>query len=326
MPDLAVPNFFAPRFAAIDMGTNTFRLLIAEIKDGPFLKTIYSENRIVRLGKGFAERKIIRPEALERALAALCAFQKVIDKKTVSALIVTGTSAVRNAENRESFLNTIKEKCGFEVEVLSGKEEARLTLLGVSLIFQETESENESTVIIDIGGGSTELIRTQKAQPPFFVSLDLGAVTLSEKYLQSDPPTSNELHRLKNAVADCLIKIAPHFPAHCRFAGTAGTVTTLAAIDQLMTHYDANKINRYQLSKSRIAQILENLCALPKEKRRHLPGLEKGRADIIIAGTVMLLAVMNCFSYDLLHVSDYGLREGVLIQRFGSRAASSHFF
>ncbi len=313
-------------FASIDLGTNTFRLLIAELGDGKTLKTLSSENRIVRLGEGFSERKFIRPEALERALAALCTFKKLICKETVSGLIVTGTSAVRDAENRETFLATIKEKCGFEVDVLSGEEEARLTLLGVSMTFQESEKENESTVVIDIGGGSTELIPAERRQSRFLLSLDLGAVTLSEKYLHSDPPTLDEMKQLKDEIASALSKIVHHFPERCRFSGTAGTVTTLAAIDQAMIHYDPNKINHYLISRARIAQILENLSTLPKEKRRNIPGLEKGREDIIIAGTMILLKVMDLFDYDPLHVSDYGLREGVLIDRFGKGPEPSRFF
>lgn len=313
-----------PHFATIDMGTNTFRLLIAEIKSVAknrlSLKTIYSENRIVHLGEGFSERKWIRPDAIDRALSTLCVFRKLIDEKHVSALIVTGTSAMRDAENREAFLAEIKEKCGFEVEVLSGKEEARLTLLGVSLVFPESKENNESTVVIDIGGGSTELIRSKNGQSDFLVSLNLGAVALSESHLHSDPPTSDEINRLKASIDSSLSQVARHFTGYSRFAGTAGTVTTLAAIDQVMTQYDPNKINRYQLSRTRIAQTLEHLSALPKEKRQNIPGLEKGREDIIIAGTLILLKVMEDFGFDRLHVSDYGLREGVLIDHFGKRS------
>ncbi len=307
------------------MGTNTFRLLIAEmaeIKGRVCLKPLYSENRIVRLGEGFSEKKIIRPAAIARALNALQAFRNVTEQEAITSVIVTGTSAIREAENQEAFLSLIKEKCGLKIEILSGQEEARLTLTGVKLVFPEAEKENDSTVVIDIGGGSTELIRSKRGQNPFLLSLGLGAVTLSEKYLHGDPPTSVEIKQLKAEIDLTLSNIAHHFPKDCRFAGTAGTVTTLAAIDQLMTHYDPDKINHYQMTQAQIAGILETLCALPKEKRKNLPGLEKGREDIIIAGTLVLLNVMERFSYDLLHVSDYGLREGVLMDQFGNQDAS----
>jgi len=313
-------------FASIDMGTNTFRLLIAKIKNGASLKTIYSENQLVRLGEGFSKRKIIRKATIERTIAVLSAFLNVISKEEISGLIVTGTSAIRDAENRKIFLAAIKENCGLDVHVLSGKEEARLTFLGVSLVFPEAKKEDESSVVIDIGGGSTEIIRRKSGQKTVFVSLGLGAVTLSEKYFHNDPPTSDEMEALKGEIANTLSKVAPQFSGHCRFAGTAGTVTTLAAIDQVMTHYDPDKINRCKISRPRIAQILENLSRLPKEKRRNIPGLEAGREDIIIAGTVILLQLMDFFGYDLIHVSDYGLREGALIDHFGGRTESSDFF
>lgn len=191
-----------------------------------------------------------------------------------------------------------------------------MSLRGVMLVFPEAKQEHESTVVIDIGGGSTELIRSKKGQNPFLLSLSLGAVTLSEKYLHNDPPTSLEIKRLKAGISHTLSQVSHHFPKHSCFAGTAGTVTTLAAIDQKMVDYDPDKINRYQMTQAQITRILETLCALPKEKRQNLPGLEKGREDIIIAGTMVLLNVMEKFGYDRLHVSDYGLREGVIMDRF----------
>lgn len=323
------------RYASIDIGTNTFRLLIAEVGVLPPLaplvqvlepfsrvvaeksfKTLYSENQPVRLGEGFSKKKYLSPAAIERALTALKRFQGVIEKAKVDGVVVTGTSAVREAENSALFLAMVKEKTGLKIEVLSGEEEARYMLSGIHLIFPQGMEDDETMVVVDIGGGSTEFIGTRGGMPTFLFSTPLGAVTLTEKYLQSDRPTPQEVLALKKSVEGVLHEIAHHFPLRCRFIGTAGTITTLAAIEQKMTDYDPDKINGYKMTKRSIENILNRLSQTPLKKRSVLPGIEKGRGDILIAGILILLCVMDRFKYEVLYVSDYGLREGSLFERF----------
>lgn len=307
-------------YASIDIGTNTFRLLIAEVQAGKPFKTLYSENQPVRLGEGFSKKKYLSPAAIKRALTALKRFQRIIEKAKVDGVIATGTSAVREAENSALFLDTVRVKTGLDIEVLSGEEEARCMLSGIHLLFaHEMPHEiqnNETMVVVDIGGGSTEFIGTRGGMPTFLFSTPLGAVTLTEKYLQSDPPTAQEILALKKSVECTLHEIAHHFPYACRFIGTAGTITTLAAIQQKMTDYDPDKINGYKITKTSIENILKRLSQMPLKKRNVLPGIEKGRGDILIAGILILLCVMDRFKYELLYVSDYGLREGILLERF----------
>ncbi|MFQ5597686.1 MAG: hypothetical protein ACE5GK_06510 [Nitrospiria bacterium] len=300
-------------FAAIDIGTNTARLLIAEIDPPGSLKTISAENRITRLGEGFSEVSIIRPAAMERTLSALLAFRKKIDKVRIDGLVVVGTSALRNANNRDVLLAAIERDCGFQVSVLSGEEEARCTALGVSLIF---EDRDQPKVAIDIGGGSTELIEIHTRNRPFTLSIDLGAVPLTEKYLRSDPADPLEVAALQKRIKGELEKACTRFPKRCCLIGTGGTITTLAAIDQRLTRYDPRHINRYALTDAAVIEILENLAKIPLAARRQVSGLERGREDLIVAGGWILKTVMEHLGHDLLYVSDYGLREGILMDLY----------
>ncbi|HEY5599569.1 MAG TPA: hypothetical protein VIK48_02660, partial [Candidatus Manganitrophaceae bacterium] len=182
--------------AAIDMGTNTFRLLVAEMRDGASMKPLYSENRIVRLGEGFGEKKEILPAAAERAVAALSHFQGTLQKYRIDDLAVVGTSAIREAANRADFLREVKRRTGFDVQVLSGEEEALYVFLGVNLVMK---NETDAMLVIDIGGGSAEFIGAEGDTPTFLLSAELGVVHLTEKYLHSDPPAAGELKALRSA-------------------------------------------------------------------------------------------------------------------------------
>ena len=299
--------------AGIDLGTNSFRLLVAEMNDAQSLREIGSAKEITRLGEGFSTRKAVLPSAVERSVATLKRFKEMLQKYRVDDLIVVGTSAVREAENRDAFLNEVKRQTGFDVQVISGEEEALCTFLGVNLVIQ---NQTEPMLVIDIGGGSTEFIGAEGDTPNFLLSTELGVVHLTEKYLRSDPPTPEELKSVRLAIDKVIKPIGYHFPPKGLLVGTAGSITTLAAIDQRMTVYDPQKINRYPLSRASLERIFKDLSVMPLEQRRKTLGLEKGREDIILTGALILLAVMELFGYDPVYVSDYGLREGVLINLY----------
>ncbi len=307
------------RFASIDMGTNTLRLLIAEVNTISTFRTIYSENRITRLGEGFSSQQRISPAATKRTLLALKHFQNIIKKEKVDEVFVVATRAVRSAENRDEFISIVRHKTDLSVTVLTGEEEARYTSIGVRLIFEDHKERDALMVLIDIGGGSTELVVTQGETPTVLLSLDLGAVTLTERFLFSDPPTLTEMRTLQDEVDGKLALIAPQFPKKCLFVGTAGTVTSLAAIELGMTQYNPDKINHYALKRGTIKDRLTQISRKPVSKWKDLPGLEKGREDILIAGTLMLLCIMDGFGYDEILVSDYGLREGLIMDQFKNK-------
>ncbi|MFQ5780027.1 MAG: hypothetical protein ACE5HN_04480 [Nitrospiria bacterium] len=299
--------------ASIDMGTNTFRLLVAEVENGVSFKEIYSENRTTRLGEGLAQNKRLIPAAVNRAISALSHFRSILKRYPVDDVVVIATSAVRKARNKEVFLKEVKERTGLDVEVISGETEALCTYRGVNIIF---ENEAGPMLVVDVGGGSTEFIGSEGGTPNFCLSSALGVVHLAERFLQSDPPASEELRALRGAIEAVIEPVAHRFPQRCRFVGTGGTATTLAAIDQGMTDYDPEKINRYPLSLATIKSIFERLSSMTLSERKVVPGLEEGREDILIPGALILLTVMEYFGYDPLYVSDYGLREGILIDRF----------
>ncbi len=304
------------RFASIDLGTNTFRMLIVEPQAGSLFHVVYTENRMTRLGEGFSERKDITAAALKRSIASLRHFRNLCDEMQVDHVLVFGTSALRQAENRSAFLKEVKQETGFEVEVLSGEEEAYYTLMGVNLIFEDQQKINDPMVLIDIGGGSTEFIVSRQNQPEFLLSTDLGAVTLTERFLHTDPPLPEALAELTHEVKKKLLSLSMPLPQEGLFVGTAGTVTSLAAMAMGLSRYDPQKINRFVLEKNIIENQFEIMIQNPLSEWENLPGLEKGRADILIAGILILRSIMDTFGYDKIIVSDYGLREGVLVSRF----------
>ncbi len=303
--------------AGIDIGTNTVRLLVAEVEEGRIVKELCTQNEIVRLGEGFSLKKAFLPSAIERAVSALTRFKETLQKHAqkypIDDLVVVGTSAVREAENQAVFLKEVKEKTGFDIQVMTGEEEALCTFLGVNMAIQ---NESDPMLVIDIGGGSTEFIGAEGETPNFLLSTELGVVHLTEKYLKSDPPTPEEIKRLKVAIDKVIKPIGYHFPPKGLFVGTAGSVTTLAAIDQGMAVYDPEKINGYRLSLAAIHRIFKTLSTMSLAERRKVPGLEKGREDLILAGSLILIGIMELFGYDPVWVSDDGLREGVLIDRY----------
>jgi exopolyphosphatase/guanosine-5'-triphosphate,3'-diphosphate pyrophosphatase len=295
--------------ASIDMGTNTFRLLVAEVEKQSLIE-ICSVKKTIRLGEGFLQDKVLRAVAIERAVEALSHFRDVLKEHRVDDLVVVGTSVIREAKNQGEFIKEIKERTDFDVEVISGEQEALYTFLGVNFVIQ---NQNDPMLVIDIGGGSTEFIGAEGETPTFLMSTKLGVVHLTEKYLRSDPPTAEELKQLRSEIAQIIRPIVYDFPSKCRFVGTAGTVTSLAAIDQRLMEYDPEKINRYSLSRASVERIFKEITSMTLEQRRDVPGLEKGREDLLVSGTLILLTVMDLLGYDPVYVSDYGLREGILL-------------
>lgn len=306
--------------AAIDLGTNTVRLLIADISPEGSLAPIRRERIITRLGEGFHRSGCISEAASARSLEALHTFQRIISQYGVARLFPVATSVVRDAGNGREFIARAAHATGISIKIASGTEEAYLTHAGVlSLI-----AAPERCTVVDIGGGSTELVLSDKGVPARTASIPLGVVHLAERLLLSDPPAAPELTLLKSFIRKQLsAHLIPAFspspdlagPQECSIPllGTAGTITTLAAIDQHLRHYDPDRINGYRLWRRRIAAIYRHLCGLPACDRTALPGMERGREDLIVPGALLLMEIMRFFRSEIITVSDGGLLEGILV-------------
>ncbi len=313
--------------AGIDIGTNTLRLLIVRFSpDGRYHK-IESSRKITRLGEDISWTGQLKPEPIERTIRVLEGFSRVCRNHPLDGIYAVATSAVREASNGAEFIRMVKTRTGFEVDIISGDEEARLTLLGVS---SGLDIGDKEIFLMDIGGGSTEFISASCGKIHFKVSTDIGVVRFTERYIHSDPPETGELELLESAIEERL-KALPAlvkgdrfiFPETGKinmspftFIGTAGTVTTLAAIEQKMAVYDPDKINGYRMSKKRVGEMRGMLSRMTIKERKDLPGIETGREDIIVTGAVVVDKVMEWFRFPEIIVSDSGLREGVVIDLY----------
>lgn len=300
------------RLAGIDIGTLTCRLLVADFTPEHPLKELRSERRILRLGEGVDQTKRLNSVAMDRVIHCLHEWRRIIDSHHVEATAVVATSAVRDAGNRAEFLARVKTECGFEVELISGEEEARRTLLGIRSGLPGGVTD---ILALDIGGGSTEFIHDRVGQKPIVRSIDIGVVRLCERLLRHDPPTDEEVRQAREWVAQ-ETKVAVANMGDYRqatFVGTAGTITALAAMAQKLPTYEPARIHNYVLKSEIIRELEHTLLGRTKSERVELPGLEKNREEVIAAGAIIISTIMETLDQQECLVSDLGLREGVLI-------------
>jgi len=309
--------------AGIDIGTNSIRLLIAETRPGAF-REIYSARRTTRLGKDLDCTGRLSPDAMERSFSVLSEFSAHIRRFPACQTSAIGTSAVRNASNAGEFITEAHRRTGIPISVITGEEEARLTLLGVRSALQALERREAdplaSALVIDIGGGSTEFMVMNDRSETDLQSLPLGAVYLAERYVPTDPPAGGEIAMLRQAIRTELNRAEKNGPALQHAAekrpelliGTAGTITTLAAMDQGMVFYDPARINGSILTRVALDRIVETLGSSTLIERRTMAGLEPGREDIILPGAVIMQEIMERYAYREMLVSDGGLREGIV--------------
>ncbi len=300
------------RLAGVDVGTLTCRLLIADLLPGGRLREVRSDRRILRLGEGVDQTKQLSVAAMDRVVQCLKEWREIIDASHVDAAVVVATSAVRDAANREEFLDRVKREADFEVELITGKEEARRTMLGIRSGLPHGVT---NVLALDIGGGSTEFIFDRPEQPPVVRSIDIGVVRLCERLLHHDPPTDEEVRQALEWVARetkaAIVGMGNYQTA--TFVGTAGTVTSLAAMAQKLPSYEPARIHNYRLQFDTIQELEQTLLSRRKADRVGLPGLEKGREEVIAAGAIIIRTIMETLGVSAVLVSDLGLREGVLI-------------
>ena len=308
--------------AGIDIGTLTCRLLIADLSLNHSMREIDSDRQILRLGEGVDQRKSLSMEAMARVVKTLGEWKSRMQGYPIDRVVVVATSALREASNRDEFLTWVKRDTGLAVEILSGDEEAQRTLLGIKF---GLPTEVDGFLGVDIGGGSTEFMRVhpfRSDKQPRVSSLDLGVVRLTEREFQTDPPSEESVAAAEKLIQTELqkIRMALGDVSGISFVGTAGTITTLAAMAQKITHYESARIHNYRLTLDKILELEKALRMRTLSERRQWPGLEPGREGVIVAGTVILRQVMQTLGFEQCLVSDYGLREGILIReaiRFG---------
>jgi exopolyphosphatase/guanosine-5'-triphosphate,3'-diphosphate pyrophosphatase len=305
-----------PRFAAIDVGTNSVLLLVAERgADGRF-SAVEERAEITRLGRGVDATRTLSPEGIEDTLQAIEKF--VTEARTLGAqgIAISATSAARDASNGAVFLSGAKARTGVEVEIISGDEEARLSFASAFSDF----GGSAPLVVIDIGGGSTEFIYgDREGAISFRHSFDVGSVRLTERFVKTDPPAPAELAAIKGLLHQTFAALPPPAPG-TKVIGIAGTVTTIFGVARRVEPYDPRLVHGASLSSAEITETVERLAALPVHLRRGVPGLQPKRADVIVSGGLVLGAALEKLDARELVVSDRGLRWGLLADRFGARA------
>jgi exopolyphosphatase/guanosine-5'-triphosphate,3'-diphosphate pyrophosphatase len=301
--------------AALDCGTNSTRLLIAD-REGEERQRLM---RITRLGQGVDATHVLAPEAIERTLAVLREFRSVMDSEGVAGARLVATSAVRDAANGVEFLRRATETIGVEAELLPGDEEGRLAYRGAT---RGMTLGSADTVVVDIGGGSTELI-VDEGDGVRAVSLELGCVRLSERFLRHDPPEAQELAAAVEEIQRQLSRAVQVIPALDRrgedrlLIGLAGSVSTLSALSQGLTHYDRSRLHHSVLSQSDVEAWCTSLAAEPASARAVRPGMIEGRQDVIVGGALVLREVMTRFAFSDCMVSESDILDGLVMSLLG---------
>ena len=301
------------RSAVVDIGSNTTRLYIAELDDGRIGDELERRSVVTRLGAGVDADGRLREDAMQRVFDTLDDYHALIERHSAEKAVAVLTSATRDAANGREFADTIHERYGLEPHVLAGEDEARLTFLGATS--GRDPDSTIPTLVVDIGGGSTELVIGTGREAEFYVSTQAGVVRQSERHLHSDPPTAQELAELAGDVDEIL---ANGVPAGRRRAvrhaiAVAGTATQLAAVAQELEPYDPARVHGYVLRDTERQRLLEQLAALNLEQRCGVKGLDPARAPTIVAGAVILGEVMKLFGLDGVEVSEHDILRGAVL-------------
>jgi exopolyphosphatase/guanosine-5'-triphosphate,3'-diphosphate pyrophosphatase len=300
------------RVAAIDCGTNSTRLLVAEpAADGAGFTILDRRMRITRLGQGVNATKLLAPEAIERTAVVLREYRAAMDDLGVQDVRITATSAARDAANREDFFTVAKEIVGVEPELLSGDEEARLSFRGATA---DLDPADGPFLIVDIGGGSTEFV-AGTTEPEGALSVDMGCVRITEQELHHDPPQPEELSialSLIDAYLDDVDREVPGAAQARTFVGLAGTITTVAAVEIGLAEYDRDRIHHFRLTRAAAEDVFRTLATESHDDRLANPGLELERADVIVGGCCVLVSVFRHWGFEDCLVSEADILDGLV--------------
>ena len=302
----------AERVASIDIGTNSTRLLVAEPGDDGGLRPTERLMQITRLGKGVDKTGRLDPEAIERTVATLREYREVMDRHGVTAVRMSATSASRDAANRDDFFDAAEAVVGTRPELLSGLDEARMSFLGAT---SDLDAARGPFLVFDLGGGSTEFVYgTDDIEAS--ISVDVGCVRMTERFLEHDPPLPEELSAtisLTDAYLDDVAQAIPDAGAAATFVGLAGTITNVAAVEMGLPEYDPDAIHHFVLTREAAEDVFRTLATEPHDARIHNPGLEPARADVIVGGTCVLVGIMRRFGIDELLVSEADILDGLAL-------------
>jgi exopolyphosphatase/guanosine-5'-triphosphate,3'-diphosphate pyrophosphatase len=304
------------RVAAIDIGTNTTLLLVAEGDSAATLRAVREEATITRLGEGVDVSHTLAPAAIARTSACLSNYARIVRELGAERVAVVGTSAMRDAGGGEEVRAKVRELFGVEARTISGDEEARLTFRGA---LSGLEIDADPVSVFDIGGGSTEIVVGRARDAPTISashSFDVGSVRLTERHVKHDPPTKDEMDAITRNARDVFASMPDLFRAARASAssppiGIAGTVTTLAAVAMSLDPYDGARVHGHAMSRDDVATVTGELAALPLDARRNVRGLEPKRADVIVAGGLLVLATLDALGATTLRASDRGVRWGL---------------
>jgi exopolyphosphatase/guanosine-5'-triphosphate,3'-diphosphate pyrophosphatase len=300
------------RVSSIDIGTNSVRVLVAELEGPSGLKRLWGDRAIPRLGSGLGSSGMLTEQAVERTITIVGNFLEKARALSAQKLLAAATSAVREASNRELLLERLEQTTGLRARVLSGQEEALWTMGGMQCVW---EKPPEEWLAVDIGGGSTEFILARGSRALEVRSVPLGMVKLTEEFLKGDPPSEKEMGRCRDSVRkslqEALGDLGLHQMPQLAVAGTAGTITTLAALEKGMKYYDGEAIHGTRLERYTVRRWLSRLSSMEARDRRSLPGMEPGREDVIVAGVLIVEEFLNMVGVEAMVVSDHGLLEGI---------------
>jgi exopolyphosphatase/guanosine-5'-triphosphate,3'-diphosphate pyrophosphatase len=300
------------RVAVVDIGSNSTRLLIAEVEDHHVTELV-RRSQVTRLGAGVDADGRLREDAMQRVFETLDRYRAEIDQHGCERAVAVLTSAVRDSANGRQFAEEVQTRYSLEPRVLTGDEEAQLTFLGATN--ERSSSDRTPTLVLDIGGGSTELVIGCGRNVVFHVSTQAGVVRQTERHLHHDPPEPGELAELAEDVRGIL---AAAVPAERRDSvrqgiAVAGTATSLAAIAQDLDPYDPEKVHGYMLSAGECDRILDRLSKMTLEQRRHVAGLHPDRAPTIVAGIVIFREVLSLFGLDQIEISEHDILRGAAL-------------
>ncbi len=295
--------------ASIDLGTNTCLMLMAEVESGYVKKALADYARIIRLGEGVDKTRCLQPDAIERTLTCLVEYRKIISKAGLSPgdVVCVATSQARDAENGGDFFARVEIESGFRFRVISGKDEARLSFMGSLLPGMEPSDH----AVVDIGGGSTEFVTAKEDR-----SIDLGSVRFTERYLKSDPVIDEEFSICLNEIDSKLEELVDwrsSIPSDMQMLAVAGTATTLASWHLRLREFDAAEVEKVQLTSGHLLRMVKDLKRMTVAERRDQVGIEPKRADVLLAGAMIMWRTMEALDFQTCNISARGLRYGVLM-------------